>query len=307
MPEDMNVTNTPEVDLGGAEPTPIQDTEHSALPNEQDNEPITDDPIGQVLFDVEDELDEFGNPLEQEDEEPSDNEGEGEGEQDPEPQQKRVQTPEENAYYAELRRQQQLEQRIQEELQKRLQQTPEYQIAQFLSQQYGMPPEELYQRMQEAALQKQAEEQGVPIEVLKQLKEYEQRQQELEQKLIQFEFNNWYNEKMMEAQAVKEKYNGIITDEDINQAIIYMLDELGTTKLPLDKAVRLVHGDKIEEHLLKMSKQEALAEVSGRKPSPLAPQNVNTPPVTQLTPEEKYIAKQMGISEEDYLKYKNMQ
>ena len=71
---------------------------------------------------------------------------------------KKVQTPEENAKFAEMRRQQQMEQRIQEELNKRLAESPEMKAAKLLSEMYQVPPDQLYQKLEEARLQKEAQE-----------------------------------------------------------------------------------------------------------------------------------------------------
>lgn len=211
-----------------------------------------------------------------------------------------VQTPEENAYYAEQRRQQQLQEKVQAELQ----QSTEYQIVKMLSDQYGVTPEEMYAQMQEAAMEKQAAEQGVSVEYLRRLQAAEQARVELEERLNRIEFENWYAQKQNEGQQVIESYNGIITEDDVQDAISFMLNDLGTTNMTIDKVVRLLHGDKLESELKRLAKQEALAEFSGRKASPLAPQSGKTQSTaSSLTAEERYFAKKLGLSDDQYSKY----
>lgn len=279
------------------------------------------------LFDVDDPVDDFGEPIpddskqEQEPEpeqklEPEQKpEPESESEQKPEPEikqedkpqqdqpkpEKRVQTPEENARFAEMRRQRQAEERAKE----LLKQTPEYQLAQLLAQQYGMTPEQLLAKVQEAVLQRQAQQMGVPIEVLKQIEEERRARQELEKRLVQTEFQNWYSQKQAEMAQLKSKFSGVLTDEDLQSALMYQLETLKNPNLPLEQVVYAVHGGKITEHLRKIAKQEALAEISGRKQGPLPLQSAKSAPADYgLTEEEKYVARKLGLTEAEYAKFK---
>lgn len=286
--------------------------------------------IENMLF-MEDELDEYGDPIEQEEYEDDsddsedveieeeeyeyedyeeeeveeDEEVEYEEEEEQVEETKQVQSSEENAYFAELRRQKQNEEKYRAELQSQFEQSPEYKMAQMLSSEYGLTTQELLEQMQQASLEKEAEKQGVPVEYLQRVQESERRQQELESKLQKMEFESWYNGKLAEKEALKNKFNGIISDEEIDQAMMFVLEDLRNTNISLDKAVRLVHGDKIESELKRIAKQEALAEISGRKQSPLARQSSKTTVTETLSPAERAVARAMGISDEDYIKYKS--
>lgn len=275
------------------------------------------------LFDVDNPVDDFGEPIpddskqepEPEQKPESEQKPEPESEQKPEPEieqedkpqqdqpkpEKRVQTPEENARFAEMRRQKQAEERAKE----LLKQTPEYQLAQFLAQQYGMTPDQLLTKVQEAVLQRQAQQMGVPIEVLKQIEEERRARQELEQRLVQTEFQSWYSQKQAEMAQLKSKFSGVLTDEDLQSALVYQLETLKNPNLPLEQVVYAVHGGKIAEHLRKIAKQEALAEISGRKQGPLPPQSAKSAPADcGLTEEEKYVARKLGLTEAEYAKFK---
>lgn len=216
---------------------------------------------------------------------------------------KRVQTPEENARFAEMRRQRQLQERVEQELKKR----PEYQIAQMLSEVYGMPVEQLQQKLQEAILERKAKEQGIPVEVMKQIEAERKARMELEQRVLKSEFENWYNQKKAEAAQLKEQYK-FLTDDDVNEAINYMLNDLKTVNMPLAQAVFALHGQKILAELQKSVKQEVLAEISGRKPGPLPNQGSGKPqPAATLTEEERYFARKLGMTDEEYIKWRDME
>ena len=271
-------------------------------PIPDDNKPDgVDDPVGEPTSDDKQKPepdgvdDPVGEPI------PDDNKQEDKPQQDQPKPEKRVQTPEENARFAEMRRQKQAEERAKE----LLKQTPEYQLAQFLAQQYGMTPEQLLAKVQEAVLQRQAQQMGVPIEVLKQIEEERRARQELEQRLAQTEFQNWYSQKQAEMAQLKSKFSGVLTDEDLQSALMYQLETLKNPNLSLEQVVYAVHGEKIAEHLRKIAKQEALAEISGRKQGPLPPQSTKSAPADYgLTEEEKYVARKLGLTEAEYAKFK---
>jgi hypothetical protein len=69
------------------------------------------------------------------------------------------------------------------------------------------------------------------------------------------------------------------------------------------QAAMAVHGDKLVEYQISQARNEILAEKSGRK-SPITPQGGKSPSTPTLSDEEKQVARLMGVSEEDYLKYK---
>jgi hypothetical protein len=214
-----------------------------------------------------------------------------------------TQTPEKNAYYAEQRRQSLIEQRVQQELEKARQQAPEFQMAQMLSNMYGVPVEQLYEQLQEAAIAKQAEEQGVPVEIMRQLSQYEQSQRTLQDRLNQMEFMNWKSRVDKEADNLSQQFP-MLNQEELDQAKYYLLETLQNPEFPLQQAVFALHGDKITSSLKEAAKQEALAEISGRKKGGLPPQSMKSSDTVTLTDEERYIAKMMGVSEADYIKYK---
>jgi hypothetical protein len=216
-----------------------------------------------------------------------------------------TQTPEQNAYYAEQRRQSIVEQRVQQELERLKQQAPEFQMAQMLSQMYGVPVDQLHQQLQEAALQKRAEEQGVPVEIMRQLNAYEQQQFQLQEQLNQMQFESWKNKVDTEGNSMLQQYP-MLNEQDILEAQYYLLDTLQNPEIPLQNAVFALHGDKIASSLKELAKQEALAEISGRKKGGLPPQSMKTnSDENYLTAEERYVAKMMGISEADYIKHKS--
>jgi hypothetical protein len=217
-----------------------------------------------------------------------------------------VQTPEENAFYAEQRRQQQEAQRqreFEEQYMQKAQESPEYKVAQLLAAQYGVPVEQMLQQLEDSQLEQQAQSQGVPVEFLRQQQEQQRQMETLQAQLKEMEFKNWMAKQDAEAEALKKEYS-FLTDADINEARHFMLNDLQTTNMNLSDAVFAKHQPKIISHLKAQAKQEALAEISGRKPNGTAPNVSQSSPESELSMEEKAMARNLGMSEEDYLKYK---
>lgn len=265
----------------------------------EDAEEQTDDLKFYALEDDDDDV-----PIEEQVESEPEPEQEQEQEQEPETNvepeksKKRVQTPEENARFAEMRRQ--------EQLRKQLEQTPEYQLAKALESTFGMPADALLKQVQEEQLKRQAKEQNVPVEVLRAQQEQAQLIQQLQQQLLQQQFEAWRMRVDNEMAQLKEQYK-MLSEEDFLQARQYMLEVLKNPDVPLEQVVFALHGKKIADHLKESVKQEAIAEVSGRKKKNLIPPSASkakTTPYDELTPEEIYVAKQMGLTPEEYLKYK---
>lgn len=297
MPEYENefdeLMNTPEDTNEYGEPieNPENGVEEEVI---QDDEDIVD--IETVGLDEElDEEDPEGDEVT--DEEPDLSE---------DPEEDHVQTPEENAFYAEQRRQQQELQRQQEleqQFMEKAQETPEYQVAQLLASQYGMPVDQMLQQLQESQLEQQAQTQGVPVEFLRQQQETQRQMETLQNQLKQMEFETWMAKQEAEAVQIKSDYP-FLTEAEINEARHFMLNDLKTTAMPLSQAVFAKHQAKITSHLKEQAKQEALAEISGRKSNGTAPNVSQSSPESQLSQEERAMAKALGISEKDYLKYK---
>lgn len=223
----------------------------------------------------------------------------------------KVQTSDENARFAEMRRQQQIEKRVQEELQKRMQESPEAKLAKQLSEMYGQPPEIIMAQLKEAQLQREATQKQVPVELLRQQQVERERiaQQQTQQQaqLQDLQFQLWQNRVNTEKASLlaDQTYKGVLTDADVDQAIEHMLTTLQNPNLPLDQVVMALHGKKITNAIREQAKNDALAEVSGRAKNPVAPsgggKTANAPIATE---DEIYVAKKMGIPIEEYLKWK---
>ena len=98
----------------------------------------------------------------------------------------------------------------------------------------------------------------------------------------------------------------MLSQSDIDEAVSYILHEAQNVDIPLEKAVYAVHGEKIINALAEGKAQDKLAQESGRKkktPLPIKGGKTSAKTAT-VTDEERYIAKQMGMSVDDYLKYK---
>ena len=260
----------------------------------------------------EEELNEFGESTEeteevQEESEPEDVEPEDdseieedvEEEFDYEEPQKPVQSKEQNAYYAEKRRQEQIEKAVQDKL--RL--TKEYQTTQLLSEMYGVPQDQLYEQLYEAKLAREAEAQNVPVEYLREREQFRQQQQQLQDQLNNLMFQQWQGRIASEKVTLQSQFS-MLSDADLEQAAYYMLNDLKRTDIPLEQAVFALHGAKILGGLKNSAKNEALAEVSGRKKSPLPVKSGKVQTSVALSDEERYIANKLGLTDKEYSKWK---
>jgi len=204
------------------------------------------------------------------------------------------QTSEENARFAEQRRQRQLDEQ--------LKQTAEYKLAKQLEDMYGMPVDQLMKQIEDAKLQEEAKSQNIPVEVLRRQQETQNQLNAQKDEVAQLKFQLWDSRMKVEEQSLKNTYS-MLTDQDLLDARMHLL-ESGQVDAPLERAVKYLHSDKIMKAEIEKAKQEWLAEQSGRKKSPVAIQGGKPKQTGSLTAEEAAVAKAMGISEEDYLKYK---
>lgn len=228
---------------------------------------------------------------------------------------KRVQTPEENARYAEMRRQQEAQQMLQlqqqqmaQQFEMMRQQLPEAQIANLLAQEYGMPPHEVLQRLQYAQISKEAEQRGLtPQQVMWERQQMAVRQQEQQYLQAQQQYTQMQalmSRLQQEGQEVVRKYP-TLTPDDLTEAVIFG-HETNSIHMPLEYLVRAKHADKLFAADQQAARQEALAQVSGRMNNGLkAPQGKPvSSPEAGLTQEELFFANKMGISPAAYARNK---
>lgn len=239
-------------------------------------------------------------PEEEVQEEPEYEEQETEdAEYEPEPA-KKVQSREENARFAEMRRQQQLEQQVQE----KVKQSKEYQTTQLLAEMYGVPQEELYDKLYDAKLEREAQAKNVPVEYIREREELRKQQEAMQNQLHTLMFTQWQSRVEQEKAQLKQQFN-MLSDSDLDSAAYYMLNDLKRTDLPLENAVFALHGGKILGELRNTAKNEALAEVSGRKKSPLSVKSGSKQTeVVSLSDEERYVAKKLGLTDKEYSRWK---
>lgn len=296
--EELDIDNE---DFGGGEEdlfSAIRDLarEDAELDSEDDSEDA----------DIEEETDETDlDDADEEDEEDAEEEDEdSEDDVEEDESTKKVQSKEDNAKFAAQRREQEVQKRVQAELERLKQESPEYKVAQQLSKMYGRPVEQIMQELEEAELQKQAEEEQVPVERLRKERDAIKEAEQLRQELNQVKFQNWQNQINSETTRLLGEYN-MLSQEDVDQAVNYILNTAKNVDLPLEDAVFAVHGKKIVQSLGKQQVQNDLAKQSGRvKKTPLAPNNGTPSKSTSLTNEEKYIAKQFGMTVDEYIKFK---
>lgn len=218
---------------------------------------------------------------------------------------KKVQSPEENARYAEQRRQSLIDQRVKEELERQKAESLEYKTTQMLAQMYGVTPEQLYAQIEDARLKQEAEKQGIPLEVAKSLEQYKNELGTYQQKLQQLEFESWSSRVDAQEQQLKQQYP-MLTDDDLYNSKVYLLQTIRNPNMPLEQAVFALHGAKITNTFKDNIRNEVLAEMAGRKKGALPPQSMKkASPAKTLSQDEILAARALGISEEDYLQHKS--
>lgn len=262
-------------------------------PNEGDDDGLDDDVNLRDLLQIDDEDYE-------DEEEDSDDSGEEDSEED-----ESETTPddtfknEENARNAERRRQ---EEALRNEQIR--QQSPEYQMIQRLSEISGKSPEQMMAELEEANIQRQAVQQGVPLELYRRTYQAEQAAKATQQRLQQLEFDSW-NSRVDQDRVKLQADLPMLDQNDFDQAKAYILQTLKNTSVPLEQAVYALHGKKIADGLKDHARTETLAEVSGRKKSSGIP--LSTKPAKQskgLTDAERAAARALGMSAADYQKYR---
>jgi rRNA-processing protein FCF1 len=217
---------------------------------------------------------------------------------------KKVQTPEENARFAEQRRQSVIDQRVKEELDRLKSDSLEFKTTQLLAQMYNVTPEQLYKQIEDARLKQEADKQGIPIEVAKSLEQYKNELGSYQQKLQQLEFQSWASRVDAQEAQLKQNYP-MLTDDDLHSSKVYLLETIRNPDMPLEQAVFALHGAKITNTFKDNIRNEVLAEMAGRKKGSLPPQsNSKASPPKTLSQDEILAARALGISQEDYLQYK---
>lgn len=218
---------------------------------------------------------------------------------------KRQQSKEENAKFAAERRRKEAEEKAKAELERLKQESPEFQLAKQLSELYGRPADQILAELKEAALQEEAKKQQVPVEMLRRQQQSDDKVNQLEEELNQLRFQSWQTQINADGENLLKEYK-FLTQDDIDQAVDYILNVAKNVSIPLDQAVYAVHGKKIVENLANSKVQDELAQQSGRKKkTPPSPNNGKPKKVANLTQEERYVARQFGMSDEEYLEYKN--
>lgn len=197
--------------------------------------------------------------------------------------------------------------------QKALETSTEFKMVQALARMSGKTPDQLYQDVYQAQIAHEAQIRGqeLPPEAVAEIArerqavaQSQQQNEQLGQQLTQLQYEQW-------AARIENEKNQILgahpylTETDVTAARDYMLTVLNNPHVPLEEAVYAIHGRKIIQGQQEKMRTELLAEMSGRKNAPLPPQGKATPPENMLTADERFVARMLGISEEDYLKNKS--
>lgn len=269
-----------------------------------DSENQDDDDYTEPEDEDEDNSDDVDDSDESDDDDSADDYDDVDDEDDDEPADKK-QSKADNARFAQERRERQARERAEQELERLKQESPEFQLAKMLSESYGQPVEVIMEQIKEEQLKREAEQQKVPVDVLRKQRDADERSNRLEQEIAMLKFQNWQTQTKADGTRLMNEYK-MLTQADIDRATDYILNVAKNVDLPLEDAVFAVHGKKIVESLAKGKVQDELANQSGRKKkTPLAPNNGKPSKVVTLSADEQVIAKAFNMTADEYLKYKS--
>lgn len=222
-----------------------EDSEETQDETEQIEETETDDSEELETEDDEAEVEEE----EQEPEEVEEEEEEPELDRDEPFQKKPKQTKEENAAFAELRRQKEEYEKQARTLEK-------------VAAQYEMTPEQFMEKYEQQQQEQRAQQQGIPVDVLRRMEQMESQLNETKTSAAREKFWN-------EVDTVKAKYD--LTTQEIDKLFNY-IGENGLvnleTKLPIvsfEVAYKAANFDNVIERKSKEAKQQALAAKKQRQ------------------------------------------
>ena len=234
--------------------------------------------------------------FDEEDETPPPAEEKQEEKQEDKTEDKPRQSAEDNARFAEQRRQR--------EAQELLEKSPEYQLVQRLAKMNGVSVEEMTKRIEQAEIEAEAKASNRTVEQVQEARAEKERVANLEEQLVKLQYMQWESRVNGEQAQLKEKHP-YLSDEDFAAAKEYMLVTVKNPNMTLSQAIHAVHGETIAEKMKESVRNEVLAEMSGRsKNSSLPPQGGRPNSMDGLTAEEKAVAKSLGLPESVYLKYK---
>jgi hypothetical protein len=277
----------------------LMDSDSQTDDDEDDN---TDD--SDVDDDDSDTDDDTDDDEDESDEDEDEDEDDQDDEEDDEPPVNKKQSKEKNAEFAKKRREAEAQARAEAELERLKQESPEFKLAEMLSEQFGKPVEDIMEEIKEQQILAEAKQRKIPVEELREKRAEKERADRLEQEIAMLKFNQWEVTTKADGARLMNEYK-MLTQEDIETATNYILNVAKNVELPLEDAVFAVHGKKIAKALAKGEVQEDLAKQSGRKKkTPLSPNNGKASKVTTLTADEQAIARAFGMTNDDYIKYK---
>jgi hypothetical protein len=209
------------------------------------------------------------------------------------------QTPEQNAAFAQKRREAEEAKRL-EDARKA---SPEYKALERLAGILGQPVDAVAAELEQRALAMEAQRRNVPIEVLQQMNQQQEQITQLQTDNQQKEFKDWQNRIEKESTDLKTLYP-FLTDEDMTNATVHLVNNMRNVELPLSQAVWALHGDKMATAMKQQAEQEALAKISGRKADgQVPPSGTGTNPDTpQISDTELALAKRFGMTADEYIK-----
>lgn len=230
---------------------------------------------------------------------------------DPEPEPQKPKEDDQNAVNAERRRQR--EAKI---AQQALENSPEIRMMKELAEISGVSIEQMQANIRQAKIARELQAQGLTEEQITQSVPLVDRERQASaesqkkadataQENLQLQFLQWEQNYQNSVKQVQAEHP-YLTQVDIEAARDYMLNTLQNPDIPLADVVRTVHYQKIWDSKQAAMRTELLAEMSGRKETPLPPQGgAGASNAPTLSADEKFAAKMMGVSEADYMKYRD--
>jgi hypothetical protein len=155
-----------------------------------------------------------------------------------------------------------------------------------IAEQNGISSEEVLKRYEESLIQKQAEEQKIPVDVLKRLNDLENQNSQMQYQSFATNFNS---------QVEKVKSDNNLTDDEIFSVMDYMKDnQLNPQTIKFEDAYFLANKDSIIQKQIEKTRQQELADKKKRQQSSAIPNDGSASPTDDVGDEVLAFLKEEG-------------
>jgi hypothetical protein len=155
-----------------------------------------------------------------------------------------------------------------------------------IAEQNGISSEEVLKQYEESLIKKQAEEQKIPVDVLKRLNDLESQNSQMQYQSFATSFNS---------QVEKVKSDNNLTDDDIFAVMDFMKDnQLNPQTVKFEHAYFLANKDSIIQKQIEKTRQQELSDKKKRQQSSAIPNDGSASPTDDVGDEVLAFLKEEG-------------